>query len=106
MMISNIYSGIPAKLGTELFEDIIGSGPFRLERIVSMGHSTPEGCWYDQDKDEWVMLLKGGARLMIEDEDEPVMLWPGDHLNIPAHTRHRVDWTDPHGETVWLALHY
>ena len=74
----------------------------RLERIVSHGHSSPEGFWYDQPEDEWVMLLQGAARL--EFEDSLMEMRPGDCLNIPAHRRHRVAWTTPEGPTVWLAL--
>ena len=82
------------------------TGVFRLERIVSAGQATPPGEWYDQDTHEWVALLTGGAGLRFEDEAEPRVLAPGDYLLIPAHRRHRVEWTDPEPPTVWLALHY
>lgn len=77
----------------------------RLERIVSLGHATPPGEWYDQQRDEWVVLLSGAARLAFEGEDGERALEPGDWLWIPAHVRHRVAWTDPHEPSVWLALH-
>ena len=51
-------------------------------------------------------LLTGGAGLRFEDEAELRVLRPGDYLLIPAHRRHRVDWTDPEAPTVWLVLHY
>lgn len=38
----------------------------RIEQIISFGHSSPEGFWYDQDQHEWVLALKGAARLSIE----------------------------------------
>jgi 5'-methylthioadenosine phosphorylase len=77
---------------------------FRVERIVSRGHTTPEGHWYDQEALEWVTLLSGAARLRLLDPDEAVSLAPGDTLLIPPHRRHRVEWTDPDGETVWVAV--
>lgn len=86
--------------------DTILSGPgLRLERIVSLGHVTPPGEWYDQDADEWVLVVRGRARLRFEDGADALGLEAGDHLFIPAHRRHRVEWTDPDRPTVWLALH-
>lgn len=78
----------------------------RLEKIVSLNHPTPAGEWYDQDLPEWVVLLEGSAALQLEGREDDILLFPGDFLLIPAHTRHRVSWTDPNKETVWLALHY
>ena len=106
MMTSNIYTEIPEELPNELLEQIIHKGSFKLERIISKGHSTPDGQWYDQDNDEWVILLKGSAGMTVEGEAGPVVLRPGDYIHLPAHIKHRVEWTDPESETVWLALHY
>lgn len=78
----------------------------RIERIVSHGHKSPEGFWYDQDQHEWVMLLKGAAKLRVESQQQLIELWPGDFLNIPAHERHRVEWTTADEPTVWLAIFY
>ena len=103
---SNLFAAVPTALADELMEPLIETKSLRLERIVSAGHVTPEGDWYDQDRPEWVVLLSGGATLRFEDEAEPVGLRPGDHVLIPAHRRHRVEWTDPNQQTVWLALHY
>ena len=75
----------------------------RLERIVSRGHVSPPGFWYDQGEHEWVQVITGAARLEVEGTGE-VALGPGDRLWLPAHTRHRVTWTDPGFETVWTAL--
>ena len=74
----------------------------RLERIVSSGHATAPGEWMDQAWDEWVLLVSGRAGLTLEGS-EPLTLSPGDHLLIPAHRRHRVDFTET--PTVWLAVH-
>ena len=89
-----------------MFEQLLNGRQFRLERITSSGRSTPQGQWYNQENDEWVVLLTGAARLRLEDPDETLDLRAGDYLNIPAHRRHRVEWTDPARPTVWLALHY
>jgi len=90
----------------ELSEEILITRYFRIERIISRGHASPPGHWYDQDTNEWVAVLKGRARLLFEGSNGLVELGPGSHLNIPAHRRHRVEWTDPEGETIWLAVHY
>jgi cupin 2 domain-containing protein len=76
----------------------------RIERIVSHGHSSPPDFWYDQQQAEWVVVLKGAAR--IEFADRMVEMRSGDFVAIPAHTRHRVDWTTPDQPTIWLAVHY
>jgi cupin 2 domain-containing protein len=77
----------------------------RIERIVSRGHSSPETGWYDQEQNEWVVVLRGAASVVFED-GRSIDLKEGDFLDIPAHSRHRVDWTDPKAATVWLAVHY
>lgn len=103
--LSNLLTGIPANLPEELIEPLLSAPGLRIERIVSLGHTTPEGSWYDQEAPEWVLVLAGAARLRFEGED-PIDLRPGAFLQIPAHRRHRVDWTDPTRPTVWLAIHY
>ena len=103
---SNLFDPISPAVTGETFQVLLSTGNFRLERIVSAGQATPPGEWYDQDTHEWVVLLSGGAGLRFEDEPEPRVLSPGDYLLIPAHRRHRVEWTDPEAPTVWLALHY
>ncbi|MGA8259730.1 MAG: cupin domain-containing protein [Arenicellales bacterium] len=80
-------------------------GRVTIERIISKGHVSPESRWYDQAREEWVIVLRGEARLSFEDGDA-VALKPGDYILIPAHARHRVEWTTPGMETIWLAIHY
>ena len=101
----NLLAGIPATLAAEQFDLLLQTGACRLERIVSSGHATPPGEWYDQDKDEWVALLQGRAELRFADEDTAQSLHPGDHVWIPAHRRHRVEWTSNDPPAIWLALH-
>ena len=102
--IQNIYSSIPADIPQEIFQDILTTDSFKVERIVSKGHASPEGFWYDQDQSEWVILLTSRAGLLFEGNDNIIELKPGDYINIPAHFKHRVEWTDPDIETVWLAI--
>ena len=102
----NIFAGIPRALPEELFENILSAPGFKLERIVSKGHATPPGQWYDQDRDEWVLLLQGSAGLRLDGEEHVLILERGDYIHLPAHRRHRVEWTAPTTETVWLALHF
>lgn len=102
---SNVFASIASDLPEELFETILQTSHLRMDRIVSKGHASPEDFWYDQEENEWVLLLKGAARLRFEGE-EPIELKPGDYVNIPAHKRHRVEWTEPNQETIWLAVFY
>ncbi|HRI67016.1 MAG TPA: cupin domain-containing protein [Polyangium sp.] len=101
----NLFANLPASMPDELFETLLQTPHFKLERIVSTGQATPPGQWYDQERAEWVILLQGSAGLRIEGE-EIQALSPGDHVLIPAHVRHRVEWTDPARPTVWLGLHF
>ena len=105
MSLSNLFGDIPAHLPSEVFSPLLQAGNIRIERIVSHGHASRDGFWYDQDENEWVIVLKGAARMRVEGQ-EPVSLRAGDFLHIPAHARHRVEWTTPEEPTVWLAVHY
>lgn len=98
----SLLTGLPAPGPDEVVERLAGGGATRIERIVSDGHSSPAGFWYDQDEDEWVLLVQGGATLELAAPEERVELGPGDYLFIPAHRRHRVERTQP--RTVWLAV--
>lgn len=89
----------------ERFDCLLERPGVLLERIVSTGQASPPDFWYDAPRDEWVVLLSGAARLRIDGEDRSRELHPGDWILLPAHCRHRVDWTDPDQPTRWLALH-
>src|SRR2546421_2898586 len=104
-MRKDMSSGNPAILPVELVETLLKAQHVRIERIVSRGHASPAGFWYDQEQDEFVVVLKGAARLRFEGE-EPIDLAPGDCINIWAHRRHRVEWTAPEEPTIWLAAFY
>jgi len=94
----------PGDLREERFDDILRTDDLLIERIVSTGQATPEGEWYDQEKDEWVILLQGRATLRFE-SGQTTHLSPGDHLLIPAHCRHRVEKTSVNPPCVWIAVH-
>ena len=102
---TNLFADVPTDLPEELVQPLLCTPVVRIERIVSLGHASPEGFWHDQETPEWVLLVKGAARLMFSGE-EPIDLRPGSFVNIPAHQRHRVEWTDPTQPTIWLAIHY
>ncbi len=102
----NLFEYPPHDSAAEHFDVLLQASGFMLERIVSQGHATPAGEWYDQSRPEWVVLLKGSAGLSLEGEEEIRVLVPGDYLYLPAHVRHRVEWTQAGVGTVWLALHH
>jgi len=104
--LKNIFEDIPVNMPEELIEIITETDKIRIERIVSRAHSSPPGFWYDQDRNEYVILLKGKAGLAFENRDTLIVMKPGDYLNIPAHVRHRVEWTDPEEDTIWFVIHY
>jgi len=111
--VDNIFDDLPsAPTKQELFNTLASSslpgrkqGDVKIERIVSFGHQNPPDQWYDQSRDEWVMLVQGEAVLVFEQGNE-IRLRPGDHVLIPAHRRHRVAWTTPEQPTIWLAVHF
>ena len=104
MTTNNLFVDLPRHLPDELFTKLLDAANVRIERIVSHGHASPEGFWYDQDQHEWVVVLKGAARLRFE--DETIEMKPGDFIDIPVHKKHRVEWTTPDEPTLWLAVHY
>ncbi|WP_298718678.1 cupin domain-containing protein [uncultured Oceanisphaera sp.] len=101
----NIAENMPADLSREHFLDLLNTPNVRIERIVSRGHSSPETGWYDQDEDEWVMVLQGEGTLAFAD-GRVVTLNNGDFIHIPAHCRHKVSHTRPNDMTVWLAIFF
>jgi cupin 2 domain-containing protein len=101
----NLFEALPAGYCAEQFIELVRGDNVRIERIVSRGHSSPASGWYDQKEHEWVAVLKGEAKIVFENGNE-VHLTAGCHLTIPAHTKHKVTWTLPDTETIWLAVHY
>ena len=101
----NLISNLHKVTSDESFQLLLNGSTFRMERIVSYGHASPEGFWYQQVESEWVVVIHGHARLRFEGELIHELV-PGSYILIPAGVRHRVDWTDPDQPTVWLAVHF
>ncbi len=101
----NLLAPLPSRAVAEQVDRLIDGPNLRIERIVSTGQASAPGFWYDQSDDEFVVLLAGAARLYFEDGDLRFDLQPGDWVEIPAHARHRVEWTQADPPTVWLAVH-
>jgi cupin 2 domain-containing protein len=102
----NLLADLPDRLTAEQILILAQSHGARIERIVSTGQASPPGFWYDQNETEWVFLIAGSAGLLIEGERCPRLLGPGAFVEIPAHVRHRVEWTDADKPTIWLAVHF
>jgi cupin 2 domain-containing protein len=102
----NLFAGLSSQGDQEDITILLETPHCKVERIVSTGQASPPGFWYDQDWTEWVTVLSGSAGLRFAEEDATRVLQPGDHIFIPAHCRHRVEWTDASQPTVWLAIHY
>ena len=98
----SLFDKLPAPTSGEACETLWHTDAVKIERIVSHDAASPEGFWYDQQQDEWVLVVKGEAVLLIH-PDERISMKAGDHLLLPAHCRHRVEWTS--GETIWVAVH-
>lgn len=88
----------------ELFEKLIDNNNITIERIISTGQVSPENFWYDQDMDEWVVLLQGEASLIWRD-GRSRDLFAGDYVLIPAHDQHRIEKTSITPPCIWLAVH-
>jgi cupin 2 domain-containing protein len=98
----SLFSNVSSSTGEEIFTTLFEKTGVKIERIDSFGQSSPEGFWYDQTQDEWVLLVKGEATLEIHDQPA-LLLQAGDYVLIPAHVRHRVVHTS--ADAKWLAVH-
>lgn len=102
----NLFGDLPTRSENELVATLVTAPGIRIERIVSTGQASPPDFWYDQDWAEWVLVVSGSAAVLFEGDPEPHPMTAGDYLLIPAHRRHRVEWTDAAVPTVWLAVHF
>jgi len=102
----NLFTDVPSGASEEVFTALLERPVLKIERIVSNGHASQPGFWYDSAWEEWVLLVEGSAAVQIEGETAPRRLQPGAWLHLPAHCRHRVAWTDAGQPTIWLAVHY
>jgi cupin 2 domain-containing protein len=101
----NFFEGVSPDSKEEIFDTIIKNKNVKIERIVSTGQSSPQDFWYDQDENEWVIILEGYGEIEFFD-GSIIELQKGDSLNIPAHTKHRVNKTHLDKPTIWLAVFY
>ena len=104
--VKNLFDGIPDFLAEEKIDELLTTPAFRVERILSRGQASPQKFWYDQEEQEWVLLLRGSAGLRFSCQDDITVLKPGDSLLIPAHVRHRVEWIDSTQDTIWLTIFF
>lgn len=105
-MEGNLFAHLPCLGEAEQFVELLSRPGLKIERIVSRAHASPPDFWYEQPHAEWVLVVAGQAGLRFEDEGRVRILGRGDFVDIVPHRRHRVDWTDASGPTIWLAVHY
>lgn len=105
-MLENLFTSLPGDTSREHIDTLLSRPGLRIERIVSYGQASPPDFWYDQPQNEWVVVLSGSAGLRLEHEAAQRTMRPGDCIELPAHCRHRVEWTDSTQATVWLAIHW
>ncbi len=101
---TNLFADLPGHLPKEFVQTLLQAANVRIERIISHGHASPPDFWYEQGQNEWVVVLKGAATLRFE--DGVIEMKPGDFVNVPAHKKHRVEWTTPDEPTIWLGVRY
>ena len=102
---SNLLKDIPPHLPQELTQVLARGQNVRIERIVSEGQASPLNFWYDQNENEWVLLIQGEASIEFASGEIRTMI-AGDYLLIPAHIKHRVKSTSTQDQTIWLAIFY
>ena len=101
----SLFVQIPEIVSEEISDTLFKSDQLKIERIISQGNSTAKDEWLKQDRDEWVLLVQGAAKLSFKDKAEIIEMKPGEYILIKADTKHRVEWTDPKQKTIWLAVH-
>ena len=101
---TNFFSKIPElQPGMEEIENILRHGNVRIERITGSGAVSPDGFWFDQDENEWVMLLQGDAVIEFTDGTKTQMT-AGSYISLPAHEKHRLVYTSSDPACIWLAF--
>jgi cupin 2 domain-containing protein len=100
--VRNLFAKAAGVYPGEVCDTLFETEGVRIERIVSHSTPSPADFWYDQEQEEWILILQGEAKLQIH-PDNQIFLKAGDSLLIPRHCRHRVEWTS--AETIWLTVH-
>jgi len=104
-MKNNFFADFPEFSNKEIIEKILSTENLIIERIISYGFNSPEDFWYNQNNDEWVILLEGLAEIEFKD-GKTVELSKGDYIYIPAYTEHRVKKCSKNPNSIWLAIHF
>ena len=100
----NIFDIPNVPMTEELTEILTQSKNVRIERVVSTGQVSPNGFWYDQGENEFVLLVQGEA--VIGYENDQIKLMAGDTLFIPAHQKHNVQYTSTEPACIWVCVFY
>jgi len=101
--IFNLLDNIPFTSKNEIFNTIISNDNIKIERIISYGQTTPKDYWYNQEEDEFVLILKGDAKIQYDDGSIHI-LNTNDSLYIQSHQKHKVTYTA--NPTIWLAIFF
>lgn len=106
ILVRNIFDFDNSSKEFEVFDKLLEKKELVIERIISTGQKSPDNFWYDQEKDEWILLLTGSATLILIEGESSILveLKKGDYLFIPAHLKHRVESTSSNEPTIWLAI--
>lgn len=99
---NNIFDKIGEAGEEEQFELLQKGAHYRIERIMSAGHSSPESFFYDQENDEWIMLVQGEATLEVE--GKLTVLKAGDYMFLPKNCKHRIEKTSIDPACIWLCI--
>ena len=105
MIHGNTFKNIPSDLTNEVFETLVQSSHCKIKRIISLGQVTPKNEYYEQNEDEFVIVLQGAATLLFLDTQKTMEMKSGDYVFIPAGVKHRVQWCDTKVQTIWLAIY-
>ena len=96
--LNNLYHTETPVPNSEIFTPLFQNQTLKIESIRSWLKAPGE--IYDQQEDEWVVLLIGEASLQID--GERLNLRGGDYCFIPRHTRHQVLSTS--SDALWLGV--
>ena len=101
----NLFANLAERAMREEVAVLAETAGGRIERIVSTGQaSRPDFGTIRPRRSGW-SFFPGAQAYASKPSPSPRVLAPGDWLEIPAHARHRVEWTDAERPTVWLAVH-
>lgn len=85
----------------EILESLLQLPNIKIQKITSHGQTSDE--WYEQEEDEWVVIIEGEGELTFED-GRVIRLGKGEYIHIPRMQKHKVTYCA--SPTIWLAIHY